>query len=174
MVSAQKGHIQIVEYLLDTTDININYPDTLTGETALCAAALSGSTLCCKILLDRGASMTAVNLRQLPPLFNAIIGGHGDVVDFLIQAGANIEQSDCLGCTPLILAAQKGQEDVIKVLTKHGVSIRSKDNRGLTALSWACKAGSVNAVRDLIEYKARHSTYILFHYSVFKDSCSIL
>lgn len=52
---------QIVEYLLDTSSVDIDGQCTLTGETALTIAAANGCHNTCTILINRGCRVAATN-----------------------------------------------------------------------------------------------------------------
>ncbi len=60
--------VQIVEYLLDMSEVEVDSSETLRGDTALCAASAAGHGRCCEALIRRGASVSAANLKGSPPL----------------------------------------------------------------------------------------------------------
>ncbi len=76
------------------SEVKVNQPDTLTGETGLCAAASAGEKSCCEILLRRGAKVLAPNLKEVPALHLAIASGNWAITDILLKEGASLEQTD--------------------------------------------------------------------------------
>merc|ERR1719402_1598897 len=58
VAAASSGNIDIVQFLLDLAEVKIDKPDTLLGETALCAAAAAGRRECCEGLVRRGAEVS--------------------------------------------------------------------------------------------------------------------
>lgn len=89
--AAEKGHIEILEYLLKNTDINPNLTNTL-GWTALIEA----------IILNDG------DLRQQ------------QIVKLLLTHGADPNMVDAYGKTPLTLAKEKGYFAIAEILLDHG------------------------------------------------------
>lgn len=85
VAAAAQGHESIVEYLLDMSEVIVDRPDTLIGETALTIAAANGSTATVSALLARGASPTAVNAKGLSPLMLAAKEGHWGTAERLLQ-----------------------------------------------------------------------------------------
>lgn len=162
MIAASKsGHSDILEYLLDMPEVSVNNADTLYGETALCAAAGAGDKKCCEILLKRGAQVSASNLREIPPLQCAILGGHWDITDLLLREKADLEQTDNVGRTALIVAAMEGHLGILELLISREASLEAKDSKGLSALSWACQKGQAQVAACLLEHQVRFSK-ILF------------
>ena len=154
VVAAEKGHEQVLEFLLDMSEVNINRADTLTGNTALCAAAGAGEKRCAEILLRRGAKVTVTNLKESPPIHMAIAGGHWAVTEALLKEGAGLEQTDSVGRTPLMIAALEGHTGVLELLLSKQSLLEAKDNDGLSALGWACLKARVQAVQCLLDQGA--------------------
>jgi hypothetical protein len=44
---------QVLEYLLDMSEVDIDGNDTLAGDTALCSAAAAGQKLSCDVLVSK-------------------------------------------------------------------------------------------------------------------------
>lgn len=60
---------QIVEYLLDMSEVVPDGQDSLTGETALTVAACNGCHTVCTTLLNRGANVSVPNQKVFPDDF---------------------------------------------------------------------------------------------------------
>nr|CAD7444343.1 unnamed protein product [Timema bartmani] len=61
VAAAGQGHVEIVEYLLVSAEVKVDSIDTLTGETALTAAASNGCQGVVAGLLAHGASISTIN-----------------------------------------------------------------------------------------------------------------
>ena len=154
VASAEAGHEQVLEFMLDMSEVNINRPDTLTGNTALCAAAGAGKRRCIEILLRRGATVNVANLKESPPLHMAIAGGHWDITEMLLKEGAGLEQTDGKGRTPLMISALEGHAGVLELLINKQALVDALDYDGLSALGWACLKARVQTVSSLLEQGA--------------------
>ncbi|XP_068912887.1 protein TANC2 isoform X2 [Tenebrio molitor] len=151
VASASQGHVEIVEYLLDMAEVNVDSTDSITGETALTIAASNGCHSVCTTLIGRGASLSVCNKKEMAPLLLAVKEGHWAVAERLIQNHAAIEQSDNVGRAPLMLAASEGHVGLIELLLNKGAEINKEDREGLSPLCWACLRGKLKAVQCLIE-----------------------
>lgn len=89
--AAEKGHVEIVDYLLKETDINPNHTNSL-GWTALIEAV---------ILNDGGEKQQKI-------------------IELLLTHGADPNMVDAYGKTPLCLANEKGYSEIAKIIEKHG------------------------------------------------------
>lgn len=120
VAAAGQGHVDIVEYLLDMAEVDVDGFDAVTGETALSVAASNGCHNVCTTLIGRGASLSVVNKKEMAPLLLAVKEGHWAVAERLIQNHAAIEQSDGVRRTALILAASEGHVGLIELLLNKG------------------------------------------------------
>lgn len=89
--AAEKGNVEMVEYLLTKTDINPNHTNYL-GWTALIEA----------IILNDGGE------RQQK------------VIELLLTHGSDPNMVDPYGKTPLTLAKEKGYVEIAEMIAKHG------------------------------------------------------
>lgn len=120
VAAAGQGHVEIVEYLLDMAEVNVDMPDSLTGETALTVAAANGCQAVCIALIGRGATTTVTNKKEMAPLLVAVKEGHWAVAERLIQNHAGLDQTDTMGRTALMLAAAEGHVGLIELLLDKG------------------------------------------------------
>lgn len=88
--AAEKGHVEIVRYLLEHTRINVNLTNTL-GWTALIEA----------IILNDGGPVAQ------------------EVVGLLLKHGAKPGMTDERGATPLELARQHGHKEIAALIERH-------------------------------------------------------
>lgn len=120
VAASGQGHTEIVEYLLDMSEVKVDVQDTITGETALTISATNGCQNVCSALLNRGASVSVTNRKEMPPLLLAVKEGHWAVAERLIQNYAAIEQTDNLGRSALMLASLEGHVGLIELLLDRG------------------------------------------------------
>jgi hypothetical protein len=152
--AAEKGHIKVVQLLLDKSGPQINIRSN-SQSTPLCLAASKGHETVVKLLIDRGANLEAENEVGRTPLLWAAEKGHEAVVKLLIDRGANLEVKDGFGRTPLLWAAEKGHEAVVKLLIDRGANLEVKDGFGRTPLSQAVDYGHEAVVKLLVDRGAR-------------------
>lgn len=114
------------------------------GATPLSLAALNNRVEICKLLLDAGADIEAVdrNEEARKPLHSAAYyGGRGDACKLLIDAGADVNAREGNGWTPLLLAAQTGSAQAGAVLIAGGADVDAGDEKGFTPLMQAALSG---------------------------------
>ncbi|KAH6967438.1 ankyrin repeat-containing domain protein [Fusarium venenatum] len=87
------------------------------------------------------------------PLSWAAAGGHGVLVEFLVEQGVELGYKDGYGQTALLLASGNGHEVTVKLLIKQVADPASCDNYGRTSLSWAVENGHAAMVTVLLGYK---------------------
>ncbi|PEE14264.1 hypothetical protein CON53_31070 [Bacillus cereus] len=87
-VAAKKGHLEVVEYLINK-GIDIEARGGTFDASALNLAAGEGQMEIVKYLIEAGAELD-VSLAKRNPLFGAIYGGHKEVAEFLVEKGIDI------------------------------------------------------------------------------------
>ncbi|KAF5280679.1 hypothetical protein FQA39_LY05327 [Lamprigera yunnana] len=151
IAAAGQGHTDIVEYLLDMAEVNVDNVDNLTGETALTLASSNGCHNVCTALINRGANISVTNRKEMTPLLLSVKEGHWAIGEKLLQNHAALEQCDASGRTPLMLAASEGHVGLIELLLDKGAAIEKQDKEGLTSLSWSCLRGKLQATQTLLD-----------------------
>lgn len=145
-------------------------------ESALQAAAHTGSREMALFLLDRGARLdlfAAAMLGELAVLRTAVEtfpgalqvpGAHGipllshaiagqtlalKVRDYLLERGVNVNARHNNGMTPLMIAVQTGQRDTVRLLLSKGADAKAKARNGQTVLELSLKRGQADITSDL-------------------------
>lgn len=72
-------------------------------------------------------------------LHGAVEGGHGQVVDDLLEAGASVAATDSGGRTPLHIAAREGKTEMVQLFLVRGADIGALDDPSLYRSSWPPK-----------------------------------
>jgi ankyrin repeat protein len=150
MVSALKGHKEVVAILLDR-GADIEAKDE-TDWTPLIYAARNGHKEVVELLLDRGANIESEDEYRRTPLSYAADEGYKEVVAILLDRGANTELASFEhGETPLMVAIWKAHEEIVELLLDRGANIETKDVHGWTPLMLAASYKQINAFEILMK-----------------------
>lgn len=137
---------------------------TKKGCTLLFTACKSGNAQIVSFLLTHCQSVINIErkcvfeeegdpvLHYVPPLWCAVVSGHLNVTEVLLQHSADINGCSNNGSTPLRSACFQGKMAIVQYLVEHGASINRPNHDGGTCLINAVK--SVELCRYLIESKA--------------------
>ncbi|XP_035686795.1 ankyrin repeat domain-containing protein 6-like [Branchiostoma floridae] len=83
-------------------------------------------------------------------LHRAVVGGHVEVVQALIEEGASVDRQDQHGNTPLHEAAWNGYSRTVELLIKARANIHAKNENGFTPLHLAVQNGHSQSCRMLL------------------------
>ena len=124
------------------------------GFTPLLAAAQSGHTDICGLLLAHGSNVNEVTLEtKRTALHHAAAGGHQVLVEALLSSwGANIDAQDHMGATPLHFACQEGHLVCVLALLKAGANVSMPDISGSLPIHVAASRNRVDIVSTLLDY----------------------
>uniref|UniRef100_A0A671MZU0 Serine/threonine-protein phosphatase 6 regulatory ankyrin repeat subunit C n=1 Tax=Sinocyclocheilus anshuiensis TaxID=1608454 RepID=A0A671MZU0_9TELE len=103
-----------------------------------------------KLLLNKGANLSASDKKDRQPIHWAAYLGHLDVVKLLVSQGSDKSCKDKRGYTPLHAAAASGHVDVVKYLLRNGAEIDEPNAFGNTALHVACYTGQEAVANELV------------------------
>ena len=157
--AAKCGHVEVVGLFLDDTraGVGVNLA-TPSGRVTLLHAAASGgagvgATACVRLLLERGATVNALDATGLTPLAEAARGANIAVVRVLLAAGADAnarvlpdsgsgagggDGAEPVGVTPLHLAVfnadTRDAAAVVEALCRAGAATALADDMGVTPL----------------------------------------
>ena len=123
------------------------------GFTPLLAAAQSGHTDICGLLLAHGSNVNEVEPdTKTTALHYAALNGHNALVEALLSWGVEVNPQDFAGGTPLHLACQEGHLLCVLTLLKAGASLTLPNNQGLLPIHFAALRNSVKVVNTLLEH----------------------
>uniref|UniRef100_A0A7S1ULV4 Uncharacterized protein n=1 Tax=Grammatophora oceanica TaxID=210454 RepID=A0A7S1ULV4_9STRA len=155
MSAAVSGHADAIDILLKNgADPTASDGD---GLTPLMNAAEKGSKECLKSLVDgikpedKAQYINAFSSTGFNALIIASAHGHGDAVEYLINAGAVVDAAFDSKVTALMYAAASNHLDVLKHLVKAGADVSLTHTNGGTALLEASTGGAPEALSFLIE-----------------------
>lgn len=130
--SAKYGHLQIVKYLIEEKEADINVQNG-TGDTALILACRKGYIEIVKYLLQKKADLNIKNINGRNALIEAVDKNKYEIAELLLNKGidANIIEEEW-GYTAMDLALRKQNETMIELLKrfnvkKRKISIPAKD-----------------------------------------------
>lgn len=110
-------------------------------------------------LLGGGFDVDTMSSQGITPLNKALLMGHGDLAELLIDRGASVHCQTPDGWKPLHCAAFKGLERLVRLCLDKGADLAARSADGQTALHKACKSGSVDTTKLLLaegaDYEAR-------------------
>ncbi|XP_071980981.1 histone-lysine N-methyltransferase EHMT1 isoform X2 [Engystomops pustulosus] len=177
--SARQGELQkVLMMLVDGIDPNFKM-EQHGKRTPLHAAAETGHTDICHMLVQAGANLDNCSEDQWTPLMDAGENNHLDTVKYLVKAGALLDPKDAEGSTCLHLAAKKGHYDVVKyLLTSDQMDVNCQDDGGWTPMIWATEYKHVELVKLLHSSGADlnirdNEENICLHWAAFAGSVEI-
>ena len=90
--ASERGHVEVVRYLLDETDVDVDHVNNL-GWTALLEAVILGNggpehQAIVRLLLDAGADPELADKDGVTPLAHARARGQAEIAAILVEAGA--------------------------------------------------------------------------------------
>ncbi len=171
------AHKEIVELLIEKgANINGSHKD---GETLLHRAAGQGSKDVVELLIEKGLDVNARDKDGKTPLdiaveqnkkeiveflwgkglkpdvtallHSAVLKGHNDVAEFLIEKEVKLNDSIIDGRTIFHNAVTGGNTGLVKLLIEKGARVNTVDMSGKTPLHSAVNGGNYNIVKLLIK-----------------------
>ncbi|XP_059470956.1 ankyrin-3-like isoform X1 [Neocloeon triangulifer] len=148
--AAGKGHVTLAEFLLSKgADVNARDDEC---KTPLILAAFLSSTEMCRLLVDNGADLSAVNKYGDDALHVACLEGKIDnAIYFLGLNVFSVDKKGQSGRTALHHAAQNGHVAVSEILLSRGADVNICDNDNITPLIIAVRFSSREMCRFLVD-----------------------
>jgi len=137
MKAAAKGHLAVVQYLLEQ-GVELHFEN----DFALRLAASNGHLALVEFLVERGANLHA---QDEYALVQAAEGGHLEIVRYLVGRGADIHAENGMA---LRLAATSGNLEVVEFLLGLGADLHVNEEE---ALKMALNRGHLEVVKTLVK-----------------------
>lgn len=115
--AALNGHFNELRKLIEE-GAPVNEPHSISGWTALTAAATWEHKEIVVYLIQHGANVNVVGLANDTPLYHAARRGNLEIVKLLLEAGADPALKTKFGSTPLTAAVSGGHLETAKILLK--------------------------------------------------------
>ncbi|KAL9064791.1 MAG: hypothetical protein Q9161_008646 [Pseudevernia consocians] len=90
----------------------------------------------------------------------ALVKGHDEIVQILLDRGAEIYVRDVYERTALQMASSKGHNQIVEMLLDRGANVNARDDSGNTALHAASYRGHDKIVQILLDRGAKSEVYI--------------
>ncbi|KAJ5769463.1 hypothetical protein N7520_004022 [Penicillium odoratum] len=130
--AAEFNQVDLMKYLVESMDVDVNCTVDETGRTALFMACFSCHYEAVQYLLKiDGIDPMASDKSSKTPLHIAIESGHDDIAKALAtHPGINVSHADVYGVTPLLLAMRINKAVLFEILLSHqNVDINQPDPR---------------------------------------------
>ena len=121
------------------------------ASTPLHLTSRKGHVNLSRMLINRGADVSAQTKYGATPLHSASGDGHVNVARMLVARGANVSAQAMNGWTPLHWALFNGHVDVARMLMERGADVSVQDDDGWAPLHLALSNGHVDVARMLVE-----------------------
>ena len=149
------GVTSSVKRMLEMKSINVEAKQRgeEDGRTCLINAARNGHLDICRLLIDKGAQVNAIDSGGCTPLHLAAWKGHIEILRPLCDRGADIEARNQDGSRPLHYAVKYGHFPIMKELIEvRNAGINARDDDGWTALREARHSNKAYIVSYLFSH----------------------
>ncbi|CAF1462248.1 unnamed protein product [Adineta steineri] len=155
--AAEDGNVELVQNLLETTEVSVNgLSDELLAP--IHEASLAGHLSVVKLLIEFKANINAKVVSEAAknntPLHCAATNGHLDIIKYLIENHAINDTVNSSVHTPLLGAVIMEKVDVAEYLIRAGSNVHVRDSIEKTPLHWAAFYGLNSIVLLLLEHGA--------------------
>lgn len=113
--AAYFGQMPVVEYLLQYTDVDVDYQNA-EGKTALHRAVYKNQREIVQCLINFGCNVNLQDCNGRTPLHWAAFFGHPEIFALLYQNGAKLDILDNLNLTAEDIAKSKGKTDILQII----------------------------------------------------------
>ncbi|RLV60434.1 ankyrin repeat domain-containing protein [Parashewanella curva] len=151
----QDNSVGLKKLIVKGINLNLTYPEVLSGWTALHHASSCGKAQCVEVLLQHGA-LTEIKAKKghQTPLHLAAQSGHLSCVQLLVMHGANIEaRTKISALTPMHMACFFGHVEVLNYLYSRCVNFSQSTTEGINALMLSASKGHQNCLAFLLSKK---------------------
>ena len=151
--AATAGHIQLLKYVRETNEIDINASNA-DSRSAFYLACKNGHRAVAEYLLALGVDIEAQRYNNATALHSAAWNGHSNIIDFLIEQRANVNATHSTGSTALHAAAFKSHLSIVERLIQAKANVNAARADGIIPLHEACWNGQIQIAQLLIDTRA--------------------
>lgn len=152
-LAIQNGQKDIVEELIKL-GASLNRKDGL-GRTALDTAIETNRDIeefpIVKLLIEKGADISAMGTNGSIPLHTAAYYGQSGIIKYLLEKGADINAKTSYGYTPLMYAITSDDMDVIRTLISKNADVTLQNGVGSNVFHFVAQGESGHDAKDLLE-----------------------
>ena len=154
------GLRDIAEILANEHPLDVNSQSLDGGSSPLHLASLGGHTDLARMLVERGAEVSARYKDGRTALHLASLYGHVYVARMLVEGGADVSAKTKHGSTALHFASYHGHVDLSRMLIEYNADVLAQRKDGWAVLHLASLNGHLDLARMLVErgadVSARH------------------
>lgn len=159
MYACDKGHFEVVKFLLDQNLI-MNRTEETNGAISLISihARYKTSLDIATHAIEDHDSTKVVNIQDdtgWAVMRKVSYKGHLDIAKQQIDRNIQVDYRDVNGWTALMYASDKGHVEIIKLLIDKGSSLNTTTRDAMTPLMIASKNGHIDVVRLLLDKGAQ-------------------
>ncbi|XP_029000965.1 ankyrin repeat and death domain-containing protein 1A isoform X4 [Betta splendens] len=177
--AAQRGHITVLEFIMeDLENICLDRVDK-SGKTALHLAAENGHFEVVEFLIGMGCTHGLKDKDENTAAHLAAQRGFTELLQMLLETGVEVDEVNREGLTALHLAADGGHCECVKQLLDSGCNVNAQTNKQVTALHYAAQRGFDRTVSLLLDagisinaVDSQHNTAL--HLSVFNNHTEVV
>ena len=146
MASSVSGHADVVELLINISDVELENKNKL---TALCLAHIHKQSTVIEVYRKKGITLCGMQTPSRHKLFMAASGSDKGVFLDLLRSGVKPRFGDSHDVTPLMAASYNGNIDVVQALLQYDTDSFCTNCLGCTALHYAIDGNNIQVV-DLL------------------------
>lgn len=160
LMASRRGLLEIVDYLLNRKDVDVNSPDINENSPLHYIARIDDLNLIQK-LIEKGATIDTVSSSGLTPLMVAAKFGQVQVVKYLIQQSAIVTFKNSRGESALLLnIVYSPQYDICQCLIAAGAESFDSDDSGYTTLMAAIEGGNREIAELILDQPGLEPAFI--------------
>ncbi|KAL4233082.1 hypothetical protein ACF0H5_007767 [Mactra antiquata] len=177
--AAANGNLQVFQYLQAVGEdaLMINDEGTTTLHDACFHGKLEMTKYLCKLYPDM---LNQTNKNGYTPCFGAALGGHVNIIKFLVTEGADLTQQSTDGSTPLHEATFAGKQEVVDYLTSNFTKlVYIMNNQGYIPCHFAAQEDHLEILMKLVcfcekELPKTKEHQTLVHVAVYNGSINVM
>ncbi|RYZ83129.1 MAG: ankyrin repeat domain-containing protein, partial [Proteobacteria bacterium] len=169
--AARKGHLEIVEMLIDF-GVNVDAGDEYGGGTPIMLAAQEGHLDIAQLLRERNADLLSVGPRGETLLLGAFRGGLLPLANELLSKGADPQASNFYNITALHSVGETHREEMVESLITAGASLLARDKGDHTVLHSAAGKGDLELAKACLEAGEKADVTDNWGYTPFMNAAS--